>query len=158
MRTTYNKIVIVEDNIITVLNDSFIHSDDFKGLTGTKFEIVSKKEYKNNTTLKRVEEYLFDCVLEGDIPDEYKYTSNETALRKKPYLAWAKDIKNLGKEGNLIFDLSYKELWDYMREELNLSTDEAYIFNCVGRGRCFNKNDKFTHNKELEYLLEEFEG
>ena len=115
MRTTYNKIVIVEDNIITVLNDSFIHSDDFKELTGTKFEIVSKKEYKNNTTLKRVE------------------------------------------EGNLIFDLSYKELWDYMREELNLSTDEAYIFNCVGVGRCFNKNDKFTHNKELEHLLKYFE-
>ena len=158
MRTTYNKIVIVEDNIITVLNDSFIHNDDFKELTGTKFEIVSKKGYKNNTTLKRVEEYLFDCVLEGDIPDEYKYTPNGTALRKKPYLAWAKDIKDLGEERNLIFDLSYEELWDYIREELNLSTDEAYIFNWVGGGRCFNKNDKFTHNKELEYLLEEFEG
>ena len=38
MRTTYNKVVIVEDNIVTVLNDSFTHSDDFKGLTGTQFE------------------------------------------------------------------------------------------------------------------------
>ena len=144
MRTTYNKIVIVEDNIITVLNDSFTHSDDFKGLTGTQFKIVSKDSFYNT-----IEDYLDDDleVLEyyadnfGNVTSEMieSVDSSEEALKE------------------LFFDLSYKELWDYMREELNLSTGEAYIFNCVGGGRCFNKNDKFTHNKELEYLLKYFE-
>ena len=145
MRTTYNKIVIVEDNIITVLNDSFIHSDDFKGLTGTQFEIVSEDSFYNT-----IEDYL------GDDLEVLKYYANNLGNVTSEMIESVDSSEEALKE--LFFDLSYEELWDYMREELNLSTDEAYIFNCVGGGRCFNKNDKFTHNKELEYLLEEFEG
>ena len=145
MRTTYNKIVIVEDNIITLLNESFTHSDDFKGLTGTQFEIVSEDSFYNT-----IEDYL------GDDLEVLKYYANNLGNVTSEMIESVDSSEEALKE--LFFDLSYEELWDYMREELNLSTDEAYIFNCVGGGRCFNKNDKFTHNKELEYLLEEFEG
>lgn len=144
MRTTYNKVVIVEDNIVTVLNDSFTHSDDFKGLTGTQFEIVSKDSFYNT-----IEDYLDD-----DLEVLEYYADNFGNVISKMIESVDSSEEAL-KE--LFFDLSYEEIWDYMREELNLSTDEAYIFNWVGGGRCFNKNDKFTHNKELEYLLEEFE-
>ena len=145
MRTTYNKIVIVEDNIITLLNESFTHSDDFKELTGTQFEIVSEDSFYNT-----IKDYL------GDDLEVLKYYANNFGNVTSEMIESVDSSEEALKE--LFFDLSYEELWDYMREELNLSTDEAYIFNCVGGGRCFNKNDKFTHNKELEYLLEEFEG
>src|SRR5690606_23902779 len=54
---------------------------------------------------------------------------------------------------DLFFDTSYSDMWDYLREELDLSEDEAYIFNCIGGGRCFSADDKFTHNRELEKYL-----
>jgi len=49
----------------------------------------------------------------------------------------------------MMFDTSYKELWDYMRQELNLNEEEAYIFNCTGGGRCFDKNFQGNINPEL---------
>lgn len=31
--------------------------------------------------------------------------------------------------------------------------NNTYIFNCIGGGRCFKKDDKFTHNVDLEKYL-----
>lgn len=103
MRTSkkINKVVKVVDNEITVLNEAFAYADGFKGLTGSVFQAVSKREF----------------------------------------------------DTELLFDTSYSDMWDYLREELNLSEDEAYIFNCIGGGRCFRADDKFTHNRELEKYL-----
>lgn len=140
-REKINKIVKVNNNIITVLDEAFEYADGFKGLTGSVFEVVSKRE--------------FDDVLEPYLDNDKK-----TLI----YLA-----ENFGEmiEGvdsseealtELFFDTSYSDMWDYFREELNLSEDEAYIFNCIGGGRCFRADDKFTHNRELEkYLVYEQE-
>jgi len=58
----------------------------------------------------------------------------------------------------LFFDLSYNELWDYLREDLNLSQEEAYIFSCVGGGRCFDSDFKGNINPELSLIIREFES
>lgn len=57
-----------------------------------------------------------------------------------------------------VFDTSHNELWDYLREELNLSEDEAYIFNCIGGGRCFDKDFNGNINPELSILIREIES
>ena len=45
-----------------------------------------------------------------------------------------------------------------MREELNLSKDEAYIFNCLGGGRYFDKDYQGNYNEELSQLIREIEA
>ena len=155
MRTTIkiNKVVKVVDNEITVLDYAFEYESGMKGLTGSYFEPITKAFYKQQTTLSAIEDRLRDCVNEDEIPDEYLYTDSETKLSKNPYKRWAKAIKESGEEAEFMFDTSHSDLWDYLREELNLSEDEVYIFNCIGGGRCFKATDKFTHNVELEKYL-----
>lgn len=144
-RKKINKVVKVVDNEITVLDAAFEYADGFKGLTGTVFQAVSKSEF-------------------DDILEPYLDNDKETLI----YLA--ENFGELNREmiesvdsseealTDLFFDTSYSDMWDYLREELNLTEDEAYIFNCVGGGRCFRADDKFTHNTELEkYLVYEQE-
>lgn len=157
-RININKVVKVVDNTITLLESAFEYEDGFKGLTGSVFEPISKAYYKERTKLSEVEDYLRSCVGEADIPNEYLYTDSGERLSKNPYRRWAKAIKEADEVEQVMFDTSYSELWDYLRDELNLSEEEAYIFNCSGGGRCFTAQDKFTHNKELEkYLIYETE-
>ena len=59
---------------------------------------------------------------------------------------------------DFVFDTSYDELWDYLREELNLSEDEAYIFNWIGGGRCFDKDYQGNYNEKLSQLIREIES
>ena len=154
-RININKVVKVVDNEITVLENAFEYEDGFKGLVGTRFEPISKAQYKERTKLSEVEDYLRSGVSENEVPDEYLYTDSGK-ISKNPYKRWAKAIKEADELGYVMFDTSYEELWDYLRDELNLSKKEAYIFNCIGGGRCFTADDKFTHNKELEkYLIYE---
>lgn len=154
-RIYINKVVKVEGNTITVLESAFDDGDGFKGLVGTSFEPISKAQYKERTKLSEVEDYLRSCVSENEVPDKFLYTDSGN-ISKNPYKRWAKAIKEADELGYVMFDTSYEELWDYLREELNLSEEEAYIFNCIGGGRCFTAQDKFTHNKELEkYLIYE---
>lgn len=152
-RININKVVKVVDNEITVLESAFDHGDGFKGLTGYFFEPISKAQYKEQTKLSEVEDYLRSCVGEADIPNKFLYTDSGK-ISKNPYKRWAKAIKEADALGHVMFDTSYEELWDYLRDELNLSEEEAYIFNCIGGGRCLTAQDKFTHNKELEKYLE----
>lgn len=140
-RIEINKVVKVEDNTITVLDSAFEYEDGFKGLTGTVFEIVSK-DYFDET----IEPYL-----NNDKEVLIYYAENFGDLNREMIEGVDSSEEALTE---LFFDTSYEGLWDYLREELNLTEDEAYIFNCIGGGRCFTAQDKFTHNKELEKYLE----
>jgi hypothetical protein len=59
--------------------------------------------------------------------------------------------------GELIFDYSYCHLWDYLRTELNLNENQAYIFDCIGGGRCFDENFQGNVNPELSEIIREYE-
>ena len=147
-QTEYNKIVNYNEETkeITVL-DYIFKDDSFKGATGTRFEIISKdyfdktiKPYLNEPLelLKYYVEQGFD--INTRMIDNIEEASGEERLRE------------------LFFDLSYSELWDYMREELNLSKDEAYIFSCSGGGRCFDKDYQGNYNEKLSQLIREIEA
>lgn len=145
--TKYNKIVNFdkETNEITMLNYTFKYNKNFKGATGTKFELISKSYFDET-----IEPYL-----DNDKELLIYISENFGELNRQM-------IENVDstEEGlkNMFFDLSYIELWDYIREELGLSEDEAYIFNCTGGGRCFDKDFEGNVNVELSKVIRKFES
>ncbi len=143
----YNKIVnIDEDGEITVLDYVFDDGDGFKGATGTRFQPVSRAEYEERTTLEAIIEYLMDAT--NELPEQY---------RRGGFEAWAQAIIDNGEEGNLAFDQSYSNLWDYLRKEAGLDEESAYIFTCTGGGRCFGAKFKGNKNKELSAIIRKYE-
>ena len=147
--TKYNKIVNFDEDTkeITVLDGIFKYEDGFKGATGSKFEPVSRDEYEDRTDEDNFVEYLIDSGI--DLPDNFKRSGFE---------GLAKAMIANDEVENFVFDTSHNELWDYLREELNLSEDEAYIFNCIGGGRCFDKDFNGNINPELSILIREIES
>lgn len=142
----YNKVVDYnkETGEITVLSEIFNYENNFKGATGSVFEAVSRSQF-NET----IEPYLNDdkelliYMAEnfGDLNREMteNVDSSEDALK------------------GLFFDLSYEEMWEYLRKELELDEDKAYIFNCVGGGRCFDKDFQGNINESLSKLIRDIE-
>ena len=147
--TKYNKIVNFDEDTkeITVLGGIFKYEDGFKGATGSKFEPVSRDEYEDRTDEDNFVEYLIDSGI--DLPDNFKRSGFE---------GLAKAMIANDEVENFVFDTSHNELWDYLREELNLSEDEAYIFNYIGGGRCFDKDFNGNINPELSILIREIES
>ena len=147
--TKYNKIVNFDEDTkeITVLDGIFKYEDGFKGATGSKFEPVSRDEYEDRTDEDNFVEYLIDSGI--DLPDNFKRSGFEGLAKAMIANDEVKDF---------VFDTSHNELWDYLREELNLSEDEAYIFNCIGGGRCFDKDFNGNINPELSILIREIES
>lgn len=148
--TQYNKVVNFdkETNEITVLDYTFddtLHSKPFKGATGSKFEVISKEQFDET-----IEPYL------DDDKELLIYMAENFGDLNRQMIENVDSSEDALKE--LFFDLSYAELWDYLREELNLSEDEAYIFNCTGGGRCFDKDFQGNINPELSLIIREIES
>lgn len=139
--TKYNKVVnIAEDGEITVLDYIFfdtLHNKPFNGATGNTFYPISKAEYEERTTRENVMQYLDDSGIGA----------------KQAF-----DILENGDYREIMFDTSYKELWDYLREECKLDDDSAYIFECTGGGRCFDKDFQGNINPELSELIRKAEA
>lgn len=147
--TKYNKIVNVsEDGEIQVFESVFEYSDGFKGAVGSRFYPVTRDEYEERIKLESIIEYLESAVSEDGIPSEC-----ENSYRK-----WAESIIEYDEQDEFMFDTSYSELWDYMRDELGLTEDDAYIFECTGGGRMFNKNFCGNYNPELSEIIREYES
>ena len=148
-QTDYNKIVNFdkENGEIEVLDYTFDHGT-FKGATGSRFDIITKSQY-------------------DDIMEEY--LSNPSAVSEYwhdatgEYLSYDDTIAISESEDEIIrlcggLDDSYRELWDYLREELKLSKQEAYMFNCSGGGRMFDKDYQGNYNEELSEEIRKFES
>lgn len=138
-----------ETKEITVLDYAFndtLHHKPFNGCTGTKFEIISKAEYKERTSKENVIDYLIDSGLE--LPKEHLRGGWNSVY---------KEMKANNEIDSFIFDISYSELHDYLRKELKLNKNEAFTFSCIGGGRCFNKDFKGNINPELSEVINQFE-
>lgn len=160
-----NKIVNFdkENNQIKMLDGFFIYEEIDKnvyrndkpnsniitmcGATGTTFEIISKNYFD-----KVLEPYLDEPM---ELLKYYAENFGEVTVQMIDNIDEACTEDELK---NLFFDLSYIEHWEYLRKELNLDEEEAYIFNCVGGGRCFDIEEKFTHNTELKKYVDIFEN
>jgi len=162
-QTNYNKIVNFdkESNEITLLDYTFNHNDGFKGATGTKFEIVSKENYKESMKKESVIEHILDCGIplkfySNKVQDYYTQDNEfdiDDTLRETAARRCFKAMRDNKEIGDFTFNCSYRELWGYLREELSLSEDEAYIFNCTGGGRCFDEDFQGNINPELSEVI-----
>lgn len=142
--TTYNKVVnIAEDGEISVLADVFKYKDGFRGATGSSFYPVTKSEYEDKTDTQSCVEYLIDSGI--DLPTKYE-----------SFMEMVTDMDEQERV-NLMFDNSYSELWDMMREVAGLSEQDAYIFDCSGGGRIFDSNFQGNINPELSAIIREYE-
>jgi hypothetical protein len=128
IKIKFNKVVNYNDGEIVVLDYVFNDNDGFKGAVGSVFYPISMKEYKKRTTKKAVIEYLKDCFTEEEIKSKGGINNFYNLIRDS------------GEIEQAIFDTSYQELWDSIRKELNLNKKNAYIFDCVGGGRCFDEH------------------
>lgn len=135
---------------ITVLDGCFIYKDGMQGCTGSKFDVISKAEYKERTNKANV----IDYIIHSGLLDNSIHTGNDNTKANKIY----KELKNNGEIDSFIFDDSYSHLHDYMRAELKLNKTEAYTFSCSGGGRCFDKGFKGNINPELSEVINQFEG
>lgn len=138
----FNKIVdVAEDGEIKVLEYVFTYGDEMRGATGHSFYPVSKSYFKERTKKSEVISFLMDCGI-------------ETKTEANAIYSEAKGNDNLD---SLVFDTSYSNLWDYLRTELNLSENDAFIFECVGGGRLFDANFDGNFNTELSEIIREYE-
>lgn len=140
----YNEIVGENQGIIYVLDYVFKHSDNFKGATGSTFRLVPKSEYDERMADK---DYFKEQWIDAIKHD----------LRTDSFDDWLK-YNDLPSE-EAIFDLSYIEMHDKIRSLLKVSEKDYPIIECIGGGRCFNKNMKFdkVFNKKLIKVINEYE-
>jgi hypothetical protein len=142
----FNKVVNYDNGEIVVLEYVFKDNDGFKGAVGSIFYPVSMKEYKKRTSKKIVIEYLKNCFTEDEI-------KSMGGINKFYNL-----IRDNGEIDQILFDQSYDELWESIREELNLNKKNAYVFDYVGGGRCFDKHFQGNINSELSEIIREYES
>ena len=143
----YNKVVNFdkETGEILVLDGVFNYKDGFKGATGSHFEMVSKAEYKD----RMKKDNVIDSILSCGVPEQFaRGGANECY----------KLMKKNNEIEQFMFDTSYSELWDYLRKELKLNKTNAFIFNCSGGGRCFDKDFQGNINPELSQIIREYEA
>ena len=140
----YNKVVnIAEDGEITVLDGVFKYSDGFKGATGTRFYAVTEDQIQ-----ERIGEY------EGEDLEFLKHLA-DSGFEINSNIINSIDTSREALIAHF-FDLSYSELWDYLKEETD--NNNAVIFDCVGGGRCFDKYFQGNHNVELSEIIRTYES
>ena len=142
--THYNKVVHIENGEIQVLDYTFKHSPTFKGATGNRFNPISRAEYKERMSRESVVEYLLGCGM-----DSITTRTQATGAYK--------EMKSTGELEEFIFDLSYSNLWDYLRT-FGYPEKDYPVFACVGGGRMFDKDFQGNINPELSKIIREFES
>lgn len=147
-RIEFNKIVHFdkETNEIEVLDGVFEYKDGMRGATGSRFTAISKEEYKERTNKENVIDSIMDCGFENDL------------FKREGANGVYKAMKANNEIESFMFDLSYRELWDYLRKELKLNKTNAFIFECTGGGRMFDKDYQGNINPELSEIIREYEG
>lgn len=125
--TTYNEILGRDEHgSVIVLDEVFEYDRDFKGATGSRFEIVSREEVEEAIEPENFKEYVREIwqmeVAEGLITsglDEWIEYYFETEDEKIEYL----------------YDDSYSRLHPAIREAFDVPEDA--VINCTGGGRMF---------------------
>lgn len=146
--TKYNEIIARdEDGTIIMLDYVFDHGDGFKGATGTRFELVSKERYEEETS----EEY---------VRDNYGYLWQE-AVQHGNYKGSEEDyIRELMQDvDTLVYDDSYSFMHDAIREKLGVTEEEYPIITCTGGGRMFDKDSNYptVYRPDLLEIIHKYE-
>jgi hypothetical protein len=148
--TKHSKVVNInkDTNEITLLDYVFNHSDGFKGAVGTKFEPISKSEYKELMSKDNVIDRIIGSGILTAPSKELEYDFAEVVYKK---MKANKELEEW------MFDLSYKnEYWDELRTH-GYPKSKYPIFNCIGGGRCFDNEFEGNVNVELSKIIRQYE-
>lgn len=144
-QTDYNLVVnVAEDNEITVLDYVFIHSDSFKGATGSVFYPISTREYEDRKSY-------------NSLKDSYKWLWQEAVASSRTEEGLENWLEEQDFDDDFLFDTSYSGLWDYLRS-FGFPEEDYPIFECVGGGRCFNSDFQGNINPELSIIIRKYEN
>lgn len=146
-QTDYYEIIAKDGNEIIMLDYTFKHGDTFKGATGTRFELVSKGEYEERTDRSNIE-------------DEYKWLWQEAIASGNCESSYSEYVDELMQDVDLlVFDPSYSEHHNKIREMLGVTEEDYPMITCTGGGRMFkHKNEYETiYRQDLLDIISEFE-
>lgn len=130
----------------------FRHGDGFKGATGIVLVPVSEARRDEETdpngdyTKDRFEDCWRQAVQAGSTT--------------KGLDAYVEEILSIDGD-EAVYDMSGYAYWDMIREAIPELTEEAYpVFECVGGGRCFDKDMKFdeVYNQALLDEIAQYES
>jgi len=129
------------DDIIYFV-DSLLLDDDIKGAVGTMLIPIPKEEYEYRTSTEGLKEF-FEDIWRQEV-DEGR---TDVGLEEYATLFY----ESAGDES--VFDLSYSKYHDCVRK-LGYDEESFPIITCVGGGRCFNKDIKWTKIYDKKLLAE----
>lgn len=118
-----------KEGTIWMLDYTFIHDNDFKGATGTNWYPVTKEEYEERLDVDYLM-YEYKWLWQQIVKDG----KTEDSLEQ-----WAEQLLNSGEAEEFLWDTSYRNKWDDIRELFPELNEEDYpVFRCTGGGRCFH--------------------
>lgn len=142
----YDKIVnIAEDNEITILNYTFKHNDNFQGATGSKYYPVTEEEIQN-----RISDF------EDNDKELLIYMAENFGSLTREMIENVDSSREALIE--LFFDSSINSNPTHEEEIRKYFKEKDYpIIDCVGGGRCFDKDFQGNKNKKLSAIIRKFE-
>jgi len=145
MEKRYDKIVnIAEDNEITILD--YVFEKGFSGATGSKYYPVTEEGIQN-----RIEDYE-----DNDKELLIYFAENFGDLTREMIEGVDSSRKALIE---LFFDNSIDSCPDHEAEiRKHFSIDEYPVIDCVGGGRCFEKDFQGNQNTKLSEIIREYES
>ena len=146
-QTNYYEIVAKDGDEIIMLDYTFEYGDDFKGATGTCFELVSKETYDELTDRDRIK-------------DEYSWLWQEAIEHNHFTGSLDEYIDELMNDvESLVFDESGCHYHDDIRKLLGVTEKDYPMITCTGGGRMFNHRNEYetVYRQDLLDIISQFE-
>lgn len=146
-KVIYNKLVGEKNGEYYFCDYIFDDGKGFKGATATILVPVSKEEYDERTSLEGAKERFEDLWRET-----VKDGGTEDSLED-----WCQSIIDTDGD-DAFFDFSGCNLWEQLRDKF--PEDEYPVFECIGGGRSFSKENDFDRvfDQELLKKIQEVEN
>jgi hypothetical protein len=149
MRTPYNTLIgKTEHGDYIFLETLFRHADNFNGATGWTLTPISADQHEDLTSIDALKDRFREIW-------QHQAHNGQTEQSLAEFAQWVYDID--GDES--IFDFSYYEHWEQLREH-GLTEDEYPVFDCHSCGRVFGDSLVLVevYNAELLKLIEDAEN
>lgn len=127
----YNKLIGRIENEYYFLDYIFYDGKDFKGATGSVMSPLTEDEYD-----ERVDDYFSYENMREFWQQAVKAKRTDLGLDE-----WIEEVKNTDGENGVIDDSYSASYGEILKEKLG--NEKAFMIECVGGGRCFDKKMKW---------------
>ena len=149
--TTYNSIVGVKDGEIFVLEETFKHSDTFKGAVGYSMRPLTQDDIDSGNDPEAVRDLWVDAVIGGHTDLGLEDYAEDMQRWCDGYYP-CDDGSHRYQFNNLIDELP-KKIQNKLKKIFGVRGEDYIDWQVSSGGRCFNSNDKWELVID-EYALE----